>query len=63
MPTEKTTKLLIGIVTTNELRFIAQCLDSVPASAKHYSLRVVLVDNCSSDGPQGLCAIGTRGLK
>lgn len=50
MPTEKTTKVLIGIVTTNELRFTAQCLDSVSASAKHNSLKVVLVDNCSSDG-------------
>jgi len=50
MPTEKTTKVLIGIVTTNELRFTAQCLDSVSASAKHNSLKVILVDNCSSDG-------------
>lgn len=49
MPTEKTTKVLIGIVTTNELRFTLQCLDSVPASAKHNSLKVILVDNCSSD--------------
>jgi GT2 family glycosyltransferase len=43
-------KVLIGIVTYNHRKFIAQCLDSVPVSAKHNSLKVILVDNCSSDG-------------
>src|SRR5271157_4614453 len=43
-------KALIGIVSTNDRRFIAQCLDSVPGSSKFNSLKVVLVDNCSSDG-------------
>jgi glycosyltransferase involved in cell wall biosynthesis len=43
-------KVLIGIVTYNHRKYIAQCMDSVAASAKHNSLKVVLVDNCSSDG-------------
>ncbi len=50
MPTDRITKVLIGIVSYNHRRFLTQCLDSVPASAKHNSLKVVLVDNCSSDG-------------
>jgi len=50
MSTDEPIKVLIGIVTYNHLRFIAHCLDSLPASAKHNFVKVVLVDNCSSDG-------------
>ncbi len=50
MPTTEVVKILTGIVTCNHRRFIAQCLNSVPASTKHNSMKIVLVDNCSSDG-------------
>jgi N-acetylglucosaminyl-diphospho-decaprenol L-rhamnosyltransferase len=50
MSTGAPIKVLMGIVTYNHRRFIAPCLDSVPACAKHNSLKVILVDNCSSDG-------------
>ena len=50
MSTGEPIKVLIGIVTCNHRKFIPQCLDSVPVSAKHNSLKVILVDNCSSDG-------------
>lgn len=50
MSTGEPIKVLVGIVTCNHCEFIAQCLESVPASAKHNSLKVILVDNCSSDG-------------
>jgi hypothetical protein len=43
-------KILIGIVTCNHRTFLAQCLDSIQGSSKFNSLKVVLVDNCSSDG-------------
>jgi N-acetylglucosaminyl-diphospho-decaprenol L-rhamnosyltransferase len=43
-------KVVIGIVTYNHRKFIAQCLDSLQGSSKFHSLKVVLVDNCSSDG-------------
>ena len=42
-------KVVIGIVTCNHHRFIAQCLNSVRASCELNSLKVVVVDNCSSD--------------
>jgi GT2 family glycosyltransferase len=42
--------LLIGIVTYNHRRFIAPCLESISRSNTDQSVRVVLVDNCSSDG-------------
>lgn len=45
-----TVKVLIGIVTYNHQRFIAQCLDSVAESLSLNSFKVVLIDNCSSDG-------------
>jgi GT2 family glycosyltransferase len=50
MSTGEPIKVLVGIVTCNHREFIAQCLESVPASAKHNSLKVISVDNCSSDG-------------
>ncbi|MBZ5672027.1 MAG: glycosyltransferase family 2 protein [Acidobacteriia bacterium] len=53
MPTREVMNTLIGIVSYNHRRFLAQCLESVSASNKHNSLRVVLVDNCSSDGSAG----------
>ncbi len=43
-------KVVIGIVTYNHRKFIKQCLDSVQGSSKIRSLKVILVDNCSSDG-------------
>jgi N-acetylglucosaminyl-diphospho-decaprenol L-rhamnosyltransferase len=50
MPSGENINIVIGIVTYNHRKFIAQCLDSVRASSKLNSLKVVLVDNCSSDG-------------
>jgi N-acetylglucosaminyl-diphospho-decaprenol L-rhamnosyltransferase len=50
MPNGEITKVLIGIVTCNHRKFIAQCLDSVQGSSKLNSFKVVLVDSCSSDG-------------
>jgi N-acetylglucosaminyl-diphospho-decaprenol L-rhamnosyltransferase len=47
-------KVLIGIVTYNHRRFIADCLDSIPASSKRYSIKTVLVDSNSSDGSADL---------
>jgi GT2 family glycosyltransferase len=47
-------KVLIGIVTYNHRKFIAQCLDSVRASCRLESVKVVVVDNCSSDGSADL---------
>jgi GT2 family glycosyltransferase len=47
-------KVLIGIVTYNHRRFIADCLDSVPASAKRYAIKTVVVDSNSSDGSADL---------
>jgi hypothetical protein len=42
MPISEVVNTLIGIVSYNHRRFLAQCLDSVTASAMHNSLRVVL---------------------
>jgi N-acetylglucosaminyl-diphospho-decaprenol L-rhamnosyltransferase len=50
MPNGEITKVVIGIVTYNHRKFIKQCLDSIQGSTKSNSLKVVLVDNCSSDG-------------
>jgi len=50
MPNGEIVKVVIGIVTCNHRKFIAQCLDSVQGSSKFNLLKVVLVDNCSSDG-------------
>lgn len=50
MPNGEIAKIVIGIVTFNHRRFIKQCLDSIQGSSKFSSLKVVLVDNCSSDG-------------
>ena len=50
MSTGKLIKVVIGIVTCNHRRFITQCLESVPGSAKQNSIKVILVDNNSSDG-------------
>jgi N-acetylglucosaminyl-diphospho-decaprenol L-rhamnosyltransferase len=44
------TKVVIGVVTYNHRKFIAQCLDSIKASCKCHSFKTVVVDNCSSDG-------------
>ena len=63
MSTREVIKVVVGIVTCNHRRFIAQCLESVPASAKQNSIRVIVVDNGSSDGSARLCGIGIRGLK
>ena len=43
-------KIVIGIVTYNHRKFIAQCLDSLREASKLNSIRVVVVDNCSTDG-------------
>jgi N-acetylglucosaminyl-diphospho-decaprenol L-rhamnosyltransferase len=50
MSTTVPVKVLIGVVTYNHRRFIAQCLDSIQASARFNSIKVVLVDSFSSDG-------------
>ena len=50
MSTKEPIRILFGIVTYNHRRFIAQCLDSIQASCELHSMKVVLVDNCSSDG-------------
>jgi GT2 family glycosyltransferase len=47
-------EVLIGVVTYNHRRFIPQCLDSLPACSKLHSVKVVLVDNRSSDGSADL---------
>jgi N-acetylglucosaminyl-diphospho-decaprenol L-rhamnosyltransferase len=50
MPNGNFAKIVIGIVTYNHRKFIAQCLASIQGSSKINSIKVVLVDNCSSDG-------------
>lgn len=50
MPNGEIAKVVIGIVTYNHRKFIKQCLDSIQGSTKSSSLKIVLVDNCSSDG-------------
>jgi N-acetylglucosaminyl-diphospho-decaprenol L-rhamnosyltransferase len=50
MANGEVSRVLIGIVTYNHRRFIAQCLDSIAASSRLNSIKVVVVDNCSSDG-------------
>jgi hypothetical protein len=43
-------KVMIGIVTYNHRKFISKCLDSVARCAKLKSVKVIVVDNCSTDG-------------
>jgi N-acetylglucosaminyl-diphospho-decaprenol L-rhamnosyltransferase len=52
MPEEKSVSLLIGIVTYNHCRLIGPCLDSITRSNidDRIRIKVVVVDNCSSDG-------------
>lgn len=50
MPHGEVPKVVIGIVTCNHRKFIKQCLDSVRASSKFTSIKVVVVDSFSSDG-------------
>ncbi len=49
MPAGEFAEVVIGIVTYNHRKFIAQCLDSLQAGCKLHSIKVVVVDNCSSD--------------